>query len=438
MRLTGPVGPAEFDQLMAGLGPFESVPHIAVGLSGGADSMALTLLLANWVAARSGRLLALTLDHGLRADSGVEAMRVARWMHARGIDHRILAWAGPKPATGIQAGARTARLHLLSDAAATSGMLHLALAHHADDQAETHHLRAQRSSAGDGLAGMPAIRELPQLRLIRPLLPVAKARLAATCAAAGQDWVEDPSNRNPEFARAHLRLSGAVGTDEHAAVLAAGHARAAADDVLAAVMAACVRFQPEGWALVDREDVQSLAVPMRERLFSALLRAIGGAAYPPSPAAVADLVDALVEGGEPGRTLAGCQVTVSRGDWRLTREVRNLQGPVTVIGGGPAVTWDGRFRLSIRASGQFQVRAVDPALWRVMCGWRPDLAASALPAVVRNSVPVILGDHGPIAAPHLGFLEPGVPDLGLLMVPMVSVPACGARFAVVSGENDII
>lgn len=438
MRLTGPIGPAAFDQLMAGLGPFESAPHIAVGLSGGSDSMALTLLLADWVAARSGRLLALTLDHGLRADSGDEAARVAGWMRARGIDHRILTWPGPKPVTGIQAGARTARLHLLSDAAAASGILHLALAHHADDQAETHHLRAQRSSAGDGLAGMPAIRELPLLRLIRPLLPVQKARLEATCVAAGQEWVDDPSNRNQDFARANLRLTGAVGADEHAAVSAAGHARAAADDALVAAMAASVRFQSEGWALVDRDGVQSLAVPMRERLFAALLRAIGGAVYRPSPASVADLVDALVEGGETGRTLAGCQVTHSRGEWRLTREVRNLQGPVAVIGGGPAVTWDGRFRLSIRAPGQYQARAVDPDLWQVMCRRMPELSASNLLAVVRFSVPVILGDNGPIAAPHLGFQAPGVPDLGLMMVPIVSVPACGARFAVVSGQNDII
>ena len=56
----------DFAALMGGLGPFEPKPRLAVALSGGADSLALTLLLKRWLDQRGGSLLALTVDHGLR------------------------------------------------------------------------------------------------------------------------------------------------------------------------------------------------------------------------------------------------------------------------------------------------------------------------------------------------------------------------------------
>ena len=98
----------------------------------------------------------------------------------RRIEHRILRWTGPKPATGVQAAAREARYALLGAWCRDAGVLHLLLAHHLDDQAETVALRQARQSGPDGLAGMAAVRELKGSRLLRPLLSVPKDRLRAT------------------------------------------------------------------------------------------------------------------------------------------------------------------------------------------------------------------------------------------------------------------
>lgn len=437
MQVSGPIGPVGFDRLMQALGPFELAPHIGVGVSGGADSMALALLLARWVADRGGSLLALTVDHGLRADSRSEAEQVAAWMARLGIAHRILPWDGPKPSSGIQAGARHARLRLLADAAADAGILHLALAHHADDQAETHRLRADRSSGPQGLAGMPAIREMERLRLIRPLLPVGKDRLIATCQALGQEWVEDPSNRNPAFARARLRLSESVGEGERAAALAAAGARVLEDAETARLLALHARFQPEGWVILD----QALFMAERAvacRLAATLLRAVGGAPYPPAPAAVADLVSGLCADPGKGRTLAGCQFTPITGGWRLIREARNLEGPVALTGGGPSITWDGQFRLWAEGFGQYTVRALDEVLWRRAVAQSPELARSDLPAAVRWTLPVVTVGDRPLAIPPMAWVAPDIPDPGVRMVPLVSVPAVPARFAVVTATDDII
>src|SRR6185312_2500879 len=90
------------------------------------------------------------------------------------------------------------------------GCLHLLTAHHREDQAETYLIRSRAGSGIDGLAGMSAVREVAGVRLLRPLLTVPKARLVALLAAERQPFLSDPSNRNPAFERARLRLEDIV------------------------------------------------------------------------------------------------------------------------------------------------------------------------------------------------------------------------------------
>src|SRR5439155_23111679 len=139
------------------------------------------------------------------------AQSVAGWLAARGIPHEILRWEGDKPTTGIQEAAREARYRLLTEWCRRHGVLHLLTAHHRGDQVETHLIRRRANSGIDGLAAMSAVRELSGCRLLRPLLAVPKARLAALLAAEGQPFLHDPSNLDPVFERARLRLSEEAG-----------------------------------------------------------------------------------------------------------------------------------------------------------------------------------------------------------------------------------
>jgi tRNA(Ile)-lysidine synthase len=203
-----PIDAAEFATLMAGVEPFEPAPRIALGVSGGADSLALALLAASWARSRAGTAVALTVDHRLRRESAAEAAQIGAWLAARQIPHHTLLWEDHPPARrGLQAAARAARHRLLEEWCAENGVLHLLLAHHRQDQAETLLLRLARGSGVDGLAGMAAVAERRSCRILRPLLGVAPARLAATLELLAQPWVEDPSNQNPAYARARLRRS---------------------------------------------------------------------------------------------------------------------------------------------------------------------------------------------------------------------------------------
>lgn len=199
-----PVEPGEASALFADL---EACPSLILAVSGGSDSTALMALAAQWRAPlRHGpRLVAVTVDHGLRPESAREARAVKQLAGRIGVEHRTMRWVGPKPATGIQEAAREHRYRLLAAAARRVGARHILTAHTRDDQAETVLFRLARGSGLTGLAGMTRITAFDDLEVVRPFLGLAKARLVATLAAAGLGYVEDPANTDPRFTRARLR-----------------------------------------------------------------------------------------------------------------------------------------------------------------------------------------------------------------------------------------
>jgi tRNA(Ile)-lysidine synthase len=245
---------------------FKASKALVLAVSGGPDSTALMLLAARWAKARKKgpKLVAVTVDHGLRPEAAREAAAVKRLARELGIEHRTLHWTGNKPKTGLQEAAREARYRLLNEAARKAGAPYILTAHTLDDQAETVLIRLTRGSGLTGLAAMQRISAMPlapahlsprgrgrtrhkrvyarlqramarsgeggptakslpplppgerehvvlrrvggdQLLIARPLLDIPKARLIATLEAAKIPFAEDPSNRDPRFTRVRMR-----------------------------------------------------------------------------------------------------------------------------------------------------------------------------------------------------------------------------------------
>lgn len=313
--MSGPAEPqpldgAAFARLMAPFGPFESRPELAVAVSGGRDSLSLALLAHEWAAALDGRILALIVDHGLRPEAAREASVTASLLQGCGIECRVLCWTGDKPTGGLQEAARAARYRLLRDACRERGILHLLVAHHADDQAETVAMRAARASGPDGLAGMAALVEWPEVRLLRPLLSVPRARLSATLVSRGVAWIDDPSNIDPRFERARLRLAGTI----EAGRPDADRVRAGREIQAARAGAALLESREDGGVAIDRAAFARLSHDTRARLLSRVVQALGGSHHPPRR----DRLDralfrmsAAPNRGKSGRgedfTLSGCQ-----------------------------------------------------------------------------------------------------------------------------------
>jgi len=303
----------DFARAMSALGPFEDRPRVAVAVSGGADSMALALLLHDWARAGGGEAMALTVDHGLRPAAAAEARQVNHWLRARGMAHRTLRWRGAKPASNVQARARAARYDLLEGWCARHRVLHLAVAHNLEDQAETVLLRLRRGSGLDGLAAMAPVVECAHVRLIRPLLEVPRARIEATLRAARQEWIEDPTNRDSAHARVRLRALGpalaAEGlTAERLAATAhhLGRARAARDHGLAAILAEAVSMEVDRAVVLDWRRLAQAPEEIGVRALARIAQYVGGGAYAPRLEALLRLRKALAAPTFRGATLAGC------------------------------------------------------------------------------------------------------------------------------------
>jgi tRNA(Ile)-lysidine synthase len=232
-----PISAKEAKRLFA---DWKAAPAIVLAVSGGPDSIALMWLAARWRRAlvRGPRLIAVTVDHGLRAEAAREARDVKRLARSLELPHRTVRWAGAKPKTGLPAAARTARYRLLAQAARSQGATHILTAHTRDDQAETLLMRMLRGSGIAGLAAMARQTERDGVVLARPFLNVSKSQLVATLQKAKLGFADDPSNRDTSFTRPRLRglmpaLAAEGGDSRSLARLASRLARAnAAVEVL--------------------------------------------------------------------------------------------------------------------------------------------------------------------------------------------------------------
>lgn len=247
--------------------------RVAVAVSGGPDSIGL---LAEAIRIWPGRVVALTVDHGLRAEAAAEAVAVAAQCAARTVPHVTLVWTGPKPSGDVHAAARAARYALMRDWCEANGVGILLTAHHVEDQAETLLMRLARGSGSAGLAAVRSRRLLGSVALVRPVLGLRRADLAVWAGGSSGDWAValDPSNGDERFDRVRMRglLARESGLLPPTALAAtAGH--------LAAVEAALEWAVDRAWegrcvvtAAGLRVDAGGLPGELRRRL---TVRAIG-------------------------------------------------------------------------------------------------------------------------------------------------------------------
>ena len=311
---------------MSEVGPFEGHPRVAVAVSGGPDSLALLLLVHRWARARNGSAIGLSVDHRLRPESRAEMRQVRRWLAERGLTHRMLVWRHSEgiPTAALQARAREERYRLLTAWCRRQGILHLVLAHHAGDQAETVMMRLVRGSGIEGLAGMSAILARDGARLIRPLLLVDPDRLRATLRVVGQGWIEDPSNSNPNFERVRWRrfIPSELRVAMARAAAEIGRERERREQRLAELLASAC-FESPGHLSLSLQPLLAAAPELALAALSRCLIAVGGRLYPARREKLERLLSNLAAGG-PARTLGGCRVVQCGDRLAIIRETGPL------------------------------------------------------------------------------------------------------------------
>ena len=415
-----------FDQALGALGPFERAPRLAVAVSGGSDSLALALLAAEWARGQGGDIVALTVDHRLRAESKAEAEQVGRWLAAQSIPHHILSWRDAEAGPGLQAAAREARYRLLCGWCRDNRILHLLLGHQQGDQAETLMLRLARGSGVDGLAAMSASVSHADLQILRPLLDFPREDLRAYLTSRGQDWIEDPSNQSERFDRVRWRglLAGIPANRLALTARQLGRARQTLEAETAALAAEAVTLSPAGFARLDPAPLRAAPDEIALRLMAALARTIGGGVFPPR---LDSLERLLREGVDKRRTFAGCVFVRADDHLLVYREAAKMADPVPLLSGAD-ILWDNRFLVRQKGGEGLTCGALG---LEAAAEFRDAAKRAEIPRSVLPTLPVIMDKLGILAIPPLGWLRaetgPTIERWGF--APVIPLASAGFRLA---------
>ena len=188
--------------------------RVVVGVSGGVDSMVLWDILHRLRTSLHLTLIAAHLDHGLRPESAEDARWVRDAIIRQGlpvvVKRRQVSVHCERAGWSLEDGARRIRYHVLNEIAVQASATHIALAHTADDQAETVLMRLLRGTGLQGLRAIPLKRRVDETQLaspwiVRPLLQTERSAIAAYARTAGVPFREDATNQDRRFLRNRIR-----------------------------------------------------------------------------------------------------------------------------------------------------------------------------------------------------------------------------------------
>jgi tRNA(Ile)-lysidine synthase len=370
---------------------------IAVGFSGGGDSLAALLATKAFADAHGRRLIVLTVDHGLQAAAKAWTAFAAETAQRLGADFRALTWCGDKPTSGLPAAARTARHRLLADAARAAGARVIVLGHTADDILEAALMRQWGSNLGvlSEWSPSPAWPHGRGVFMLRPLLGERRAVLRAWLGARGERWIDDPANDDPAQTRARARLALAGGGEIPALTVG--------DDACIAQLARSVEAGLGGTLGLNLEAFRAAPEAATRRALAAAALSVGGGSRPPRGERVEALRARLAASPDVRSTLCGAKIASTDGRVLIARNAgevaRGGLAPLALPPGVPVV-WDGRFELTAAERG-LTVRPLaglatqlDPAQRAVLFALPPQ-ARPGLPAVVdaegRVTCPILAG-----------------------------------------------
>lgn len=370
-------------------------PRVGVALSGGGDSMALLHILSQGVLGQDVKIMAATVDHGLRDGSAQEARHVAGIVTQMGIDHEVLQWQGWQGEGNLQDQARRARYQLLTRWAKRQDVPILALGHTADDQAETVLMRLARSAGVNGLAAMQVQRRVNDVTLLRPLLGVTRAQLRSYLRQNDVTWIEDPSNEDRRFERVRMRqamkdLEPLGLTIEALSAVATNMLKAKeALDFTAQFVARDLATVTAGAVVFDQKKLRDQPDEIVHRLLLGALKWVSGAGYPLRRRIMSEALDTVRKAG--GLTLGGCRILCHADNVWISRELNAVRDEVTQPGG----LWDNRWLVNGDGTAGVEVRPLGKTGLRHCPNWRQ----AGCPSAVLEATPALWNDSDLIAAP---------------------------------------
>lgn len=358
--------------------------NIVVGVSGGADSLALLHLTCRFAKKHHNNIFSCCVDHGLRQDSNKEAEYVSDLSKQWGANPIILKWNGEKPRTGIEKKARDMRYFLLFEACYKNKASFLLLGHHYQDQAETFIIRQQSQSGDLGLACMSEKKSFFDGMMLRPFLGILPQLLKDYDCQMGIKWIEDPTNHTTEFMRGRLRKSLTSSEIKNAfeSSILYGEKRKVFEEKVCQFFQENLDFKSFGYAFLpiksfDKDQVDIVAYSLGE-----VIRVIGGKVYAPDIKRLQKICFSIANKQFRGCTLGGCRIDVAAREKILIWREETAQDADKEILNPQLFYWD-QFRFSVDDCFQgWTVGAVKNRF--VNKNFYPKRVFQTLPVVFRN------------------------------------------------------
>lgn len=397
-----PISLNEFEKRLNKVCRFEIKPSIAVALSGGPDSMALTCLLNDWVNRKGGSLVSIIVDHNVRSESAKECKRISYWMEKKNINFKLLKLKKINLKTNIMEYTRKKRYEVILNECSKLKILHLFLGHHLNDKIETYLMRSKRFGNIIGLSSIPKIRELKSTRLIRPLLDISKERLIKTCEFYQQPWVQDPSNNNLKFERARVRLflqkknmkfikSKTKTIDNFV------NKRDKYEGMISMFLLANLKFYKFGVFEIKKTNFLKLTNEIQIETMKRILTTCSGKVYPPKKESVKKIILDIFKSNKSTLTLHSCLINSKLESITICREpikTKITMKKELIVKKGSNALWDNRFRV-ISKNKDIKCELITEKNWKIIKKQYFDnneIKGRCLPFYILKTLPLISFD----------------------------------------------
>ena len=308
---------------------FENNATIGICVSGGPDSLALTILMNNWVKEKNYSLEILHFNHKLRKNSDKELEFVEKLARDLLIKFKSFNWLGDKPNTAIMKTARDIRYKTIFEYCKKNNIIHLMTAHHLDDLIETYLMRHQRNFSTIGLSSIPKKFNNKNLVIYRPLLGFKKKRLVATCKYLNFDWVIDKSNEDTRFERVrtrnYIKKNNELGKRLEKEIKVRIDKNNKLENQIGIFFLRNLKIFEYGVFELNYEKLKMINIDLKIEILKKILVSCSGKIYPPSVKSLKILIKKIFNLKVSVNTLHGCIIRRIKTNIIFFKEFKNIK-----------------------------------------------------------------------------------------------------------------
>lgn len=391
--------------------PFEKQAKIAIALSGGIDSMALTILTQKWLEEFGGHLVALTVDHNLQQTSKKDAEKVGEICTKLGIKHIILEWKHNGIISNIQSEARKARYDLLAEYCKQNEILHLFVASHLEDRVENFFIKLSRSS---GLFGLieSKVMFLNNIRICKPLFNFTKQECVNVLESVNIPHVQDITNFQTKYFRNQVRFNLKVfgeAFQERAAesINHLSHSASLMQSEIIKKFCESVIIYKYGYAIIGYK-FREYKFEIQIQILTYLLVIISGESRPPRAIKMRQIIENFIDKISTTHTLNKCIITSCSGSLVIFKEWYSINDGAVNLHNG--LLWDNRFIFRTNNQNLF-VSRFDERMYKEVKN-KFDIRSANFVSKYKKEIlftlPVVKTLEKVVAIPTINYYDPGI------------------------------